>query len=76
MRRPRSTRTFERAEGRNALDRIRDFYEPSPELFKGLGEVYVADERFKATYEKIAPGLADWMRMAMAAFSARDLKNN
>ena len=27
---------------------------------KGLGEMYVSDERFKATYEKIAPGCAEF----------------
>lgn len=32
-----------------------------------LGEVYVADPRFRATYEEIAPGLATWVRDAIVA---------
>lgn len=55
-------------------EQLRHFYEPTPELFRGLGEMYVADERFKATYDRIAPGLAEWLRPAMAAFAARGLK--
>ncbi|MCL1805352.1 MAG: MerR family transcriptional regulator [Clostridiales bacterium] len=37
----------------------------SKEYHKGLGEMYVADERFKANYEKIAPGLAEFFRDAI-----------
>jgi DNA-binding transcriptional MerR regulator len=35
------------------------------EYHKALGEMYVADERFKATYEKIAPGCAEFFRDAI-----------
>ena len=31
----------------------------------GLGEMYVADERFKAYYDKIAPGCAEFLRDAI-----------
>ena len=41
------------------------------ELHRGLGEMYVADERFTATYEAIRPGLAVYMRDAIAANAAR-----
>lgn len=44
---------------------LRAFYEPNLEMYRGLGNMYVADERFKATYEKIAEGLAQFMRDAM-----------
>ena len=37
----------------------------SKEYHKGLGEMYVADERFKAHYEKIAPGCAEFFRDAI-----------
>ena len=37
----------------------------SKEYHKGLGEMYLADERFKATYEKIAPGCAEFFRDAI-----------
>jgi hypothetical protein len=39
----------------------------SKEYHKGLGEMYAADERFKAFYDKIAPGCAEFLR---------DAKNN
>ena len=32
---------------------------------KGLGEMYVADERFRATYDKVAPGCAAFLRDAI-----------
>ena len=36
---------------------LRAFYEPNLEIYRGLANMYVADERFKATYEKIAEGV-------------------
>jgi DNA-binding transcriptional MerR regulator len=33
----------------------------SKEYHKGLGEMYVADERFKANYDRIAPGCAEFL---------------
>ena len=35
------------------------------EYHKGLAEMYVADERFKANYEKLAPGCAEFFRDAI-----------
>ena len=35
------------------------------EYHKGLGEMYVADERFRANYDKLAPGCADFFRDAI-----------
>jgi len=40
----------------------------SKEYHKGLGEMYVADVRFKAHYEKIAPGCAEFFRDAINAY--------
>lgn len=37
---------------------------------KGLGELYVSDERFKAYYEKIAPGCAEFLRKAINIYCA------
>jgi len=37
----------------------------SKKYHKGLAEMYVADERFKAHYEKIAPGCAEFLRDAI-----------
>ncbi|MCL2108430.1 MAG: MerR family transcriptional regulator [Oscillospiraceae bacterium] len=37
----------------------------SKEAHRGLGEMYVADERFKAHYEKVAEGCAEFLREAI-----------
>jgi DNA-binding transcriptional MerR regulator len=50
-------------------EHLRHFYEPSMEMFAGLGRMYVENERFKARYEAMAPGLADYLRRAMDAFT-------
>lgn len=44
------------------------FYDCSPQMFAGLGEMYVQDPRFSEYYEKYAKGLAKFMRAAMAYF--------
>ncbi|MFD8545085.1 MerR family transcriptional regulator [Streptomyces sp. NPDC059649] len=51
----------------------RGYYACSYEMHTGLGEMYVADERFTATYEAIRPGLAVYMRDAMLANAVRHL---
>lgn len=47
------------------------FYDCPPEMHAGLGEMYVADPRFTATFEAIEPGLAAYARDAIAANAAR-----
>jgi DNA-binding transcriptional MerR regulator len=47
------------------------FYDCSPAAHRGLGELYTADERFAAHYESIAPGLAAYVRDAIAANASR-----
>ena len=49
----------------------RRFYPCSHEMHVGLGEMYVADPRFKANYEKVRPGLAQYMCDAIKANAAR-----
>ncbi|SFF65243.1 MerR family transcriptional regulator [Blastococcus tunisiensis] len=49
----------------------RSFYECSPEMHAGLGRMYVEDERFAATYEAMAPGLARYVSTAVQANAAR-----
>ena len=44
------------------------FYACSPEVYRGLGDLDVADPRFTAFYEKIRPGLARFMRDAMHVY--------
>jgi len=41
------------------------FYTCTPEIFRGLGDLYVNDERFTANIDKTCPGLAKFMREAM-----------
>lgn len=40
------------------------------EAHKGLGEMYVADERFKAYYDRIAVGCAEFLRDALDIYCA------
>ncbi len=47
------------------------FYDCTPEMHVSLAEMYVADPRFKARYEAIAPGLAEFVRSAVHANAAR-----
>lgn len=49
----------------------RSHYACDHELHTCLGEMYVADERFTATYEAIRPGLAVYMRDAILANAVR-----
>ena len=42
----------------------------SPAAHAGLGEMYVADERFTAYYDKKIPGCAAFLRGAIAAYTA------
>jgi DNA-binding transcriptional MerR regulator len=50
------------------------FYPCSREMHKELGRMYVADPRFTATYEKIRPGMAQYMCDAIAANAARAMR--
>jgi DNA-binding transcriptional MerR regulator len=47
------------------------FYDCSYEIHVGLGQLYVDDPRFTATYEAIAPGLAAYLSEAIKANAAR-----
>jgi hypothetical protein len=38
---------------------------------RGLAEMYVSDPRFRARYEEIAPGLAEFVRGAIVANAER-----
>ena len=42
----------------------------SKEYHKGLAQMYVADERFKANYEKLAPGCTEFLRDAILIYCA------
>jgi MerR family transcriptional regulator, thiopeptide resistance regulator len=47
------------------------FYDCGHDIHRGLGEMYVADPRFTATYENMAEGLASYLRDAIRANSTR-----
>jgi MerR family transcriptional regulator, thiopeptide resistance regulator len=47
------------------------YYDCSHEIHRGLGEMYVSDERFRANYELLAPGLSEFMRDATRANAER-----
>lgn len=49
-------------------DNLRIFYEPSYEMYRNLGQMYVDDARFTAYYEKFAKGLATFMRDGIGYF--------
>ena len=49
----------------------RNFYDCPPGMHAGLGRMYVEDERFTAYYERIAPGLAQYVSTAVQANAAR-----
>jgi DNA-binding transcriptional MerR regulator len=50
---------------------LHNFYTPNPVMYRGLGDTYVTDSRFRAYYDKFAPGLADFMKQAIDAFCDR-----
>jgi DNA-binding transcriptional MerR regulator len=60
-------------EAQCAIDRhfrqINDRFYPCPlQMYRSLGQMYVADPRFKATYDKLSDGLAEYVRDAVGAY--------
>ncbi len=53
---------------------IATFWTPGREAYIGLGQMYVDDERFTATYDAFAPGLAPYLRDAMAVYAEANLR--
>lgn len=50
---------------------IETFYDCGYPMHRGLGDMYVQDERFAKTYNDVAPGLAQWLRDAIHANADR-----
>lgn len=48
-------------------EHLRAFYDPTPEIIAGLGDMYASHPEFRARYEAMAAGLADWLALAMKA---------
>ena len=44
------------------------FGEYDDSMHEGLGEMYVTDERFRAYYEAVKPGAAEFLREAIRAY--------
>jgi DNA-binding transcriptional MerR regulator len=49
---------------------IRWFYDVSPSMHRNLAAMYIADARFAASYERVAPGLAQYVHDAVLANAA------
>ncbi|WP_329147028.1 MerR family transcriptional regulator [Streptomyces niveus] len=47
------------------------FYDCTPEIHRGLGDLYVSDERFREFYDSMRPGLAEHVREAIHANADR-----
>ena len=50
-----------------------EFWTPNAEAFAGLGDLYVDSPDFKARYDAVRPGLADYVRDAMAVYAVESL---
>lgn len=58
------------AQTKRWYDHITDsFYTCTPEIFRGLGEMYVADHRFTENIDKVRPGLAAFLKDAMKIYA-------
>lgn len=49
---------------------ISRFYDCPPEMHRALADMYVSDDRFTAYYERLAPGLAQYVHDAIHAAAA------
>jgi DNA-binding transcriptional MerR regulator len=57
------------AEVEAAYQAVAQMWTPNAQAFKNLGQMYVDDPRFTATYDTIAAGLAEYYRDAMAVYA-------
>jgi hypothetical protein len=73
----RSGASADSSEVQEQIDRhyewVCNFWTPTGEAYIGLGQMYVDDERFAATYEKVSEGLADFIRRAILHYAASNL---
>lgn len=52
---------------------VDQFWTPDADAFTGLGDLYVDHPGFKARYDAIRPGLAEYVRDAMAVYALESL---
>lgn len=50
---------------------INNYYKPTVDMYRGLGRLYIEDERFKAHYDKYAKDLAFFVQRAIDVFCDR-----
>ena len=50
---------------------LRYFYEPTPEILRGLGQGYAEHPEFRATFQKFHPDLPDFLQQAIAYYCDR-----
>src|SRR5690606_675893 len=48
------------------------FFDVTPPVYRSMGEMYVDDPRFRATFDKYDPDLAPFLKEAIAVFSDRN----
>ena len=46
-----------------------NFYTVTPQIYRGLAQLYVENEEFRAFYDHVAPGLADFLSEAMIHYA-------
>ena len=52
---------------------IEEFYPCSAEIYRGLAQMYVEHPEFRAFYEKVEPGLAEYLSAAMQIYAGEVL---
>jgi DNA-binding transcriptional MerR regulator len=52
---------------------IEEFYPCSAEIYRGLAQMYVEHPEFRAFYEKVEPGLAEYLSAAMLIYASEEL---
>jgi len=52
---------------------VAKFWTPNRESYTGLGQLYVDHPEFRARYDALAPGLAEYLRDATAAYATQRL---
>lgn len=59
----------------HAVERLHNsvnlFWDCGDDAFRGLGDLYVTDARFRATFEKMDPGMPEFLRTAMNLYCDR-----
>ena len=48
---------------------VNQYYPVSAEIYQGLGQMYVTNDEFRAFYDKVRPGLADFLQPAMVYYA-------